>query len=65
MTHLRSYRFVEEVNFKWNHKIFVVFHNLKSYDSHLIVQELGKFNLKLNDIPNRLEKLWVLVGITN
>ena len=39
-----------------NHKIPVVFHNLKNYDSHLIMQELGKFNLKINVIPNGLEK---------
>ena len=35
------------INLKLNHKIPVVFHNLKSYDSHLIMQELGKFNLKI------------------
>ena len=39
-----------------NHKISVVLHNLKRYDSHLIMQKLGKFNLKVNVIPNRLEK---------
>ena len=30
----------------------VVFHNLKNYDSHAIMQEPGKFNLKINVIPN-------------
>ena len=45
------------INVKLNHKISVVFHNLKNYSSHLIMQELGKFNLKLNVIPNGLEKL--------
>ena len=44
------------INVKLNHKISVVFHNLKSYDSHLIMQELGKFNLKINFTPNGLEK---------
>ena len=44
------------INVKLNHKIPVVFHNLKNYDSHLIMQELDKFNLKLNVIPNGLEK---------
>ena len=39
-----------------NHKILVVFHNLKNYDSHLIMQKLGKFNLKINVIPNGLKK---------
>ena len=34
------------INFKLNHKIPVVFHNLKKYDSDLIMQQLGKFNLK-------------------
>ena len=43
-------------NVKLNHKIYVVFHNLRNYDSHLIMQELGKFNLKINVIPNGLEK---------
>ena len=33
-----------------------VFHNLKNYDSHLTMQELGKFTLKTNVIPNGLEK---------
>ena len=44
------------INVKLNHKISVVFHNLENYDSHLIMQELGKFNLKKNIIPNGLEK---------
>ena len=44
------------INLKLNHKIPVAFHNLKNYDSHLIMQELGKFNLKINVIPNVLEK---------
>ena len=33
-----------------------MFQNLKNYDSHLIMQHLGKFNLKINVIPNILEK---------
>ena len=39
-----------------NRKILVVLHNLKNYDSHFIMQKLGKFNLKINVIPNGLEK---------
>ena len=38
------------INVKLNHKIPVVFHNLKNY--HLIMQELGKLNLKKNALPN-------------
>ena len=34
------------INVKLNHKISVVFHNLKHYESYLIIQKLGKFNLK-------------------
>ena len=33
------------INVKLNHKIPVIFHNLKNFDSHLIMQELSKFNL--------------------
>ena len=44
------------INVRLDHKIPVVFHNLKSYDLHLIMQELRKFNLKLNVIPNGFEK---------
>ena len=44
------------INLDLNHKIPVVFHNLKNYDSYLIMQELGKYNLKINVIPNGLEK---------
>ena len=44
------------INVKLNHKIPAVFYNLKIYDSHLIMQQLGKFNLKSNVTPNGLEK---------
>ena len=44
------------INFKLNHKIHAVFYNLKKCDSHLIMQELSKFILKINFIPNELEK---------
>ena len=43
-------------NVKLNHKIPVAFHNLNNYDSHLIMQQLGKFILKSNVILNGLEK---------
>ena len=44
------------INLKLNHKIPVVFYNLKNYDFDLIMQELGKFILKINVISNGLEK---------
>ena len=44
------------INLRLNHKISTVFHNLKKYDSHLIMQEIDKFNVKVNVITNGLEK---------
>ena len=38
------------INLKLNHKIPIVFYNLVNYDSHLIMKELGKLNLKLSAI---------------
>ena len=38
-----------------NNKIPFIFHNLKNYDSHFNMQELGNLNFKVNVIPNRLE----------
>ena len=36
------------ISLKLNHKIPIVSHNLKIYDFHLIMQEIGKLNLKTN-----------------
>ena len=44
------------INRRLNHKILVVFHNLKKYDSYLIMEELGKLNLKISVTPNGLER---------
>ena len=51
------------INVKLNHKIPIVFHNLKNYDSNLIMQELGKFSFKINIISNRLENTLALTSI--
>ena len=45
-----------DINVKLNHNVPVVFRKVKNYNSHLIMQVLRKFNLKLNAIPNGLEK---------
>ena len=45
------------INVKINHKLAFVFHSLKNYHPHLIMQKLGKFNFKMNVIPNGLQKL--------
>jgi hypothetical protein len=44
------------LNYKLTYKIPVVFHNLRGYDSHLIMQEIGGFGLEVNVIPNNMEK---------
>ena len=33
---------------KLNHKIPIIFHNLKNSDSQFVMQELGKFNFKMS-----------------
>ena len=45
-----------DFNLKMSKKIPVIFHNLKGYDSHLIIKEIDKFNVKVSVIPNGLEK---------
>ena len=52
------------INIKLNHKIPVVFHKPKNYDLHLIMKDLGKFNLKIFVIPNELEK-YISFSINN
>ena len=47
------------INLKLTKKVPVIFHNLRGYDSHLIMQEIGKFDVKVNVIPNGLEKYMV------
>ena len=41
-------------------KVPVIFHNLRGYDSHFIMQEIGSIgksnNLSINCIPNNMEK---------
>ena len=44
------------INLKLTKKVPVIIHNLRGYGSHLIMQEIGKFNIKVNVIPNGLEK---------
>ena len=43
-------------NFQLTKKIFIIFHNLKNYNSHLIFSVFYNFNLKISVIPNGLEK---------
>ena len=43
------------INIMLTKNIPVIFHNLRGYDSHLIMQKIGKFDVKLNVIPNELD----------
>ena len=45
-----------QLNFQLTKKVPVIFHNLRGYDSHLIFNELDKFDVKISVIPNGLEK---------
>ena len=45
------------IDLKLNYKIPIAFHNLKSYEFHLIMEELGKFSLKVNVIPKEKYEL--------
>ena len=44
------------INLRMSKKIPVIFHNLGGYDSHLIIKEANKFDVKVSVIPNGLEK---------
>ena len=44
------------LNLKLTKKVSINIHNLKRCDSHLIMNEIGKFNVKVAVIPNVLEK---------
>ena len=42
-----------------------MFHNLRDYDSHLIIKEISKFDVKVSVIPNGLEKYMAFTINTN
>ena len=48
------------INLKLSKKIPVIFHNQRGYDSHLIIKEISKFDVKISVIPNGLEKYMAL-----
>ena len=47
------------INFQLTKKVPLIFDNLRGYDSHLIFNELDKFDVKISVIPNGLEKYMV------
>ena len=44
------------INVSISQKIPIVFHNLKNYYVHIIIEKLGKFDFKINVIANGLQK---------
>ena len=44
------------INLQLTKKVPVIFHNLRGYSSHLIFNKLSKFDVKIDVIPNGLEK---------
>ena len=44
------------LSYRLTNKSYVTFQNLRGYEVHLIMQEIGKFNTDINVIPNNMEK---------
>ena len=44
------------INLQLTKKVPVIFHNLGGYECHLIFSELNEFDVRIDVIPNRLEK---------
>ena len=51
------------LNFKLTKIVPVIFHNLRGYDSHLIFNQLDKFDVKIKVISNGLEKYMAFFSI--
>ena len=49
------------INLQLTKKVPVIFHNLRGYDSHLIFNELKKFDVKIDVIPNGYEKYMAFI----
>ena len=50
------------INLQLTKKVSVIFYILRGYNSHLILCELNKFDVKINLIPNGLEKYMAFLG---
>jgi len=46
----------QECKRTFTEKILVMFYNLRGYDSHFIMEEIGKFKKSVGVIPNNMEK---------
>ena len=45
-----------KINLNLTKAFILIFHNVRDYDSHLIMQKLSTFDIKIDVIPNGLEK---------
>ena len=52
----RSAHWSCNINLELTIKIPVIFHNLRGYNSHLIIREIGKFDVKVSFLPSELQK---------
>ena len=53
------------INLKLTKEAPVIFHNLKGYGSHLIMTEIGNFDVKVNVIPNGVEEYMAFTSNNN
>ena len=49
------------INLQLTKKVPVIFHNLRGYEGHLNFYEVKKFDVKIDVIPNRLEKYMTFI----
>ena len=49
------------INLQLTKKVPVIFHNLRGYDTHLVFDDLKKFDLKIDVIPNGLKKYMAFI----
>lgn len=47
---------VYNANFRLTKKMLFIFLNLRGFEDHLIMQEIDNFGLKINVLPNGMEK---------
>ena len=52
----RATHWICNVNLKITKKVFLIFHGWKGYDSHIIMNKIDKFDVKVDVIRNEIEK---------
>ena len=49
------------INLQLTKKVPIIFHNLRGYDTHLVFDDLKKFDVKIDVIPNGLKKYMAFI----